>query len=70
MKAHATYECDQHHWFDCPDVVIHKFGKGKRSWFGIPIHDGGDSGIHITYCPWCGTRLDTSKTTGGRRIEV
>jgi hypothetical protein len=39
---------------DCRDVVMHRFGKGKNAWYGIPIHDGGTSGIHITYCPSCG----------------
>jgi hypothetical protein len=73
MKDHATYECGQHgpeDWPDCPHVVIHRFGKGKRTWYGIPIHDGGASAIHVTYCPWCGARLDSSKRTGERRIEV
>ena len=29
--------------------------------YGIVIHDGGNSSIIITYCPWCGKELPKSK---------
>jgi len=29
--------------------------------YGIPIHDGGSSKIHINFCPWCGTKFPESK---------
>jgi hypothetical protein len=29
----------------------------KHKEYGIPIHDGGSSVIHIKFCPWCGTKL-------------
>jgi hypothetical protein len=25
------------------------------------VHDGGQSGVHIQYCPWCGVRLPESQ---------
>jgi hypothetical protein len=73
MKDHATYTCGRHtadEWPECPDLVIHRFGKGKTTWYGIPVHDGGTSAIHVTFCPWCGQRLDAGRETGERRIEI
>jgi hypothetical protein len=28
--------------------------------YAIPVHDGGSSGIVITFCPWCGSKLPGS----------
>jgi len=27
--------------------------------FGIPIHDGGNAVVPITFCPWCGVALNS-----------
>ena len=45
--------CQEHGW-DCPDVIVQRQDDGS---FIIPNHDGGESAIGITYCPWCGTVL-------------
>lgn len=37
------------------DAVIMEHPKRKE--FGIPIHDGGSSYIHIRFCPWCGRKV-------------
>ena len=29
--------------------------------YGIPVYDGGTSVILIEYCPWCGSKLPSSK---------
>ena len=47
--------CQEHGW-DCPDVIVQRQDDGS---FIIPVHDGGESGIGIKYCPWCGTALST-----------
>ena len=58
MKVQCSNECDIDHGdLGCPDEVMRRFGKGKNAWFGIPIHDGGTSGIQIAFCPWCGVRV-------------
>ena len=38
------------------DQIIDRFNSKE---FGIPIHDGGSSHIKISFCPWCGTELNT-----------
>lgn len=54
MEDHATRECGEHRErLDCVDTVIHRY----EGWTGIPIHDGGHSGIQISFCPWCGVKL-------------
>lgn len=39
--------------FACPDALIHKSKYG----YGIIVHDGGESSIEISFCPWCGANL-------------
>jgi hypothetical protein len=52
--------CDMHtDPFDCPDSLINYWQKYNE--YGIIIHDGGSSQIHIHYCPWCGSKLPESK---------
>jgi len=29
--------------------------------YGLLVHDGGDSYISISFCPWCGQKLPESK---------
>lgn len=31
MAYHATYQCDLHDRFDCPDVVVHRYVNGDGS---------------------------------------
>lgn len=45
------------HGDDCPDVLVRQFSSGM---FVLPIHDGGDSGVEICYCPWCGSKLSSA----------
>ncbi len=56
--VHVAYygptHCDEHpNPFDCPDVVVMKFGDE----YGLPVRDGGTSYITIENCPWCGKHL-------------
>jgi hypothetical protein len=58
MEYHATYTCDVHDRFECPDIVMHRYvNTDGRVWYGIPIHDGGTSAIKVAFCPWCSFRL-------------
>lgn len=57
MAENATASCGNHEWFECPDVVMHRYDDDDGVWFGIPIRDGGRSAITINFCPWCGSRL-------------
>lgn len=41
---------------DCPDALI--YCNDEQTEYGMYVHDGGTSYITISYCPWCGTRLD------------
>lgn len=55
FATHMQFECDVHESpYACPDVVL--VGEAG-AWFGIPVHDGGESSIRIRFCPWCGMRL-------------
>jgi len=55
MDYFANFQCDVHkNHFDCPDCIIYF---DKDSGFGIIVHDGGESFIKISYCPWCGATL-------------
>lgn len=59
MKSQMNVICDIHKdHFDCPDNIIYK---SKSDEFGIIIHDGGESFIVISYCPWCGKKLVPDK---------
>lgn len=44
--------CDVH-GKQCPDVTIVRTTIG----YGLPIRDGGDSYIRISFCPFCGKKL-------------
>lgn len=41
--------------YDCPDALIDYWPDSKE--FVILIHDGGCSGLVISFCPWCGNKL-------------
>jgi hypothetical protein len=70
MRVQATSECDMHDRFECPDAVLTRFVNSDGAvWFGIPVHDGGGSAVSISCCPWCGTRLTSSKA-GHPRLDV
>lgn len=50
-----NWECGEHRTvYECPDAIISNL---PNSGYGIIIHDGGHSLIHINYCPWCGKKL-------------
>ena len=58
MAEQLDHECDQHlDPADCPDSLVARFGKQ----YGLRIHDGGSSFVVIHHCPWCGSKLGTSK---------
>jgi hypothetical protein len=40
---------------DCPDCLIDYWPDTQT--YGLMIHDGGNSVIVISYCPWCGAKL-------------
>ena len=60
MEFQVTHKCAEHSSpFECPDslaVYVPKFDE-----YGLIIHDGGTSKINIAFCPWCGTKLPSSK---------
>jgi hypothetical protein len=54
MAHDLSQKCSQHDdRYDCPDALIAEVEGG----FGLIIHDGGNSSISISFCPWCGTTL-------------
>ena len=56
MTSNVNSTCEQHpNRHDCPDCLIDYWPKSNT--YGIMIHDGGESVIVISYCPWCGTKL-------------
>ncbi|MCZ4282447.1 hypothetical protein O4H49_16795 [Kiloniella laminariae] len=60
MTKRILLDCQTHHDpFECPDVLINYIERFEE--YGIIIHDGGSSSISICYCPWCGTKLPSSK---------
>ncbi len=60
MTQRVNYKCKEHsNPFDCPDNLI--YYNNKFDEYGLIIHDGGTSSLHIDYCPWCGTKLPESK---------
>lgn len=58
---HATQlKCDTHRdEFECPDVLIIYVDRFAE--YGIIFHDGGTAYSIISYCPYCGTKLPSSK---------
>ncbi|MGM0924799.1 MAG: DUF6980 family protein [Bacillota bacterium] len=60
MTQQVNSKCEEHsNPFDCPDYLI--YYNNKFDEYGLIIHDGGSSSLHIDYCPWCGTNLPDSK---------
>jgi hypothetical protein len=60
MTNQINHRCDEHpDPFDCPDSLIYYSDKFEE--YGVIVHDGGSSFIHIMYCPWCGSHLPESK---------
>lgn len=60
MEQKANYKCIEHsNPFDCPDNLI--YYNEQFNEYGLIIHDGGNSSLHIDYCPWCGRKLPDSK---------
>lgn len=53
LREQIEDECAEH-GEDCPDALI---VRGHVGVFGLPIRDGGDAFVQITYCPWCGGLL-------------
>ena len=46
MKYWSGSHCSEHDSpFECPD------------WLIVRVHDGGESFVKISYCPWCGRKL-------------
>lgn len=60
MRKRVEYVCEEHRSsFECPDSLIY-FSKSFEE-YGLIIHDGGNSFITISFCPFCGTKLPESK---------
>jgi hypothetical protein len=60
MTRRANNKCEEHsNPFDCPDNLI--YYNERFDEYGLIIHDGGNSSLQIDYCPWCGTKLPSSK---------
>jgi hypothetical protein len=56
MQGNVENECDMHpDRGDCPDCLVDYWEKSNS--YVLMIHDGGGSGITISYCPWCGAKL-------------
>lgn len=47
------------YYIDHEDRVIYYWARFDE--YLVPVHDGGSSGIQMTFCPWCGVRLPVSK---------
>jgi len=56
MAANVNSTCEKHaSRYDCPDCLVDYWPKSRT--YGLIIHDGGESMIVISHCPWCGTQL-------------
>ena len=56
MKKYSSFQCEIHDdKYQCPETLIDYHESLEK--FGLIIHDGGNSMIEISYCPWCGTKL-------------
>lgn len=57
MQNNLEAICDIHPLRkDCPDMLVDYHRSTKD--YVLMIHDGGSSGISISYCPWCGSKLN------------
>jgi hypothetical protein len=52
MNEQLNRSCPAH--VACPDTIVKTLSDGT---YIIPIYDGGNSGIVIRHCPWCGSQL-------------
>jgi hypothetical protein len=60
MADKLTMGCAEHESpFDCADQLVIFIPKFRE--YGLIIHDGGASFVHIGYCPWCGSMLPPSQ---------
>ena len=61
MASALQNECREHAGrpFDCPDMLLHYNGMFDE--YGLIIHDGTESSVLINFCPFCGTRLPSSR---------
>lgn len=60
MEYNSNFICEQHlNKYECPDTLIDY--NEKSGSYSIIIHDGGESGIEIKYCPWCSQELNQKK---------
>jgi len=56
MEQSLNVTCEIHaDPHDCPDCLVIYNAKFRE--YGIPIRDGGSTKSIISYCPWCGTKL-------------
>ena len=56
MAAQVSSKCERHpNRYACPDALVDYRPESKT--YGIIVHDGGDSIIAISHCPWCGAKL-------------
>ena len=54
MATQLAWSCETHvDPFDCPGALILK----SRRHYGLILHDGSQSALAISFCPWCGTAL-------------
>lgn len=58
LEAHINIYCGIHTRDECPDKLIIEVGECR---FGLSIKDSGGSYILITYCPFCGNRVDLTE---------
>lgn len=60
LKEAVERSCSDHpDIYECPDHLISYTPRFDE--YGIIIHDGGSSSVSISFCPWCGARLPSSK---------
>ena len=61
MQRNLEHVCSEHgtNIWDCADHLICYSSCFDE--FGIIIHDGGNSYVQISFCPFCGQKLPISK---------
>ena len=60
MENQVNASCDQcASRSACPDCLIDYIPKFRE--YVILVHDGGTSGVGISFCPWCGQALPESE---------
>ena len=54
MEENLLFECEEHpDPFDCPENLVSYSDVFDE--YGLIIHDGGNTSVLISHCPWCGT---------------